>query len=416
MLGDSINRDVLVLVLAGGEGKRLYPLTADRAKPAVPFGGHYRIIDFALSNFINSGFYRIKVLTQYKSESLNQHISRGWNLSSQLNHFVETVPPQQRTGPEWFRGSADAVFQNMNIITDERPKYVCVFGADHIYKMDVRQMLRFHVESRASCTIAAIPVPVAEASSFGCIQVDDAGRMKEWQEKPRHPKPMPARPDMALASMGNYIFSIDALMEVIDKDQESDTSQHDFGKDIIPRILADRGNVFVYDFSQNVVPGMSERERGYWRDVGDLDAYWAASMDLVSVSPVMDIHNRAWPIHNYLPPSPPAKFVFADEEHDRVGIATDSLVCSGAIISGGRIHRSILSPWVRINSYASVEDSVLMDRVDVGRHAKIRKAIIDKGVKVPPETEIGYDRAADERRFHVTRGGVVVIPKGAPLA
>lgn len=413
MITSVMDRQILTMILAGGEGRRLHPLTEERAKPAVPFGGRYRIIDFVLSNFVNSGFYKIKILTQYKSDSLNKHISRGWNLSSLVGHYIETVPPQQRRGKEWFKGSADAIFQNMNIITDERPEILCVFGADHIYKMDVRQMLEFHVEKNAGCTIAAIPVPISEASAFGVIQVDEQWRIVGWEEKPKfNPKTIPGRPDMVLASMGNYIFDMDCLVGAIHLDAENVASSHDFGGNIIPSLLG-RDDLYAYDFSRNHIPGMNEREVGYWRDVGDLDAFWASNMDLVSVSPIMDIHNRNWPIHTYTASAPPAKFVFDDQEHKRVGSATDSLVSEGCIISGGAVERSILSPWVRINSFAHVSDSILMEAVDVGRHAKVRKAILDKGVRVLPGATLGYDPERDAARFHISKNGVVVVPKGA---
>ncbi|MCB1154437.1 glucose-1-phosphate adenylyltransferase, partial [bacterium] len=372
---EGLRRNVLVMILAGGEGTRLKPLTEDRAKPAVPFGGRYRIIDFALSNFVNSGFYKIKILTQYKSDSLNKHISRGWRLSAKLGHYVEAVPAQMRRGPEWYKGSADAIFQNMNLITDEKPDFVIVFGADHIYKMDVSQMLEYHEEKGAICTVAAIPVSVEQAKSFGVIQVDEDWRIIGFQEKPAEPKTIPGRPDMALASMGNYIFSIDTITESIERDAIDENSTHDFGKNIIPA-LVDSKKLFAYDFSRNNVPGMTEHERGYWRDVGDIDAYWAASMDLVAVDPVFNLYNRLWPIYGESEVAPPAKFVFADDENKRIGLATDSLVSEGCIVSGGRIHRTILGPWARINSYSHVEDSVIMDRVDVGRHAQIRRAIL----------------------------------------
>lgn len=407
--------DVLTMILAGGEGKRLMPLTTHRAKPAVPFAGRYRIIDFVLSNFINSGFYKIKILTQYKSDSLNKHIMRGYRFSAQFRHYIEPVPAQMRTGPDWFKGSADAIYQNLNIITDENPEYCCVFGADHIYKMDVRQMLDFHIVKGADATIAAVPVPLEKASAFGVMEVDKDWRLVGFEEKPANPKPMPTDPNMALVSMGNYIFSVESLLEEILADNQNPDSVHDFGKSIIPAMLATR-KVFIYDFTSNVVPGMGEKERGYWRDVGDLDSYFETSMDLVNVTPIIDIHNRQWPIHTYTVQGPPAKFVFADERSRRVGLATDSLVSEGVIVSGGHIDRSVISPFVRINSYSEIDECILLEGVDVGRYARLRRCIIDKFVRVPAHMEIGYNHKLDRQRgFTVTESGLTVIPKNTRI-
>jgi len=401
---------VLGVVLAGGEGRRLWPLTAERAKPAVPFGGTYRIIDFVLSNFVNSGILRVKVLTQYKSDSLLQHLYQGWHLASNVGHYVEPVPAQQRMGKHWFRGSADALYQSLNVVADEDPDLVCVFGGDHIYKMDIRQMIAFHLDKDADLTVAALPVPVEEARSFGIIQVDDDGLMLGFEEKPEVPREMPDRPGWALASMGNYIFDPDVLTEALTRDAEQETS-HDFGKNILP-MLAANARVYVYNFLSNAIPGMQEDERGYWKDVGTIDAYWTANMDLVRVKPVLDLYNPRWPIRTLVITRPPAKFVFADPAGDRVGIATDSLVSPECIISGGRIDRSVLFPRVRINSFSYVQESVLFEGVNVGRYCRIRRAIIDKDVDIPPRTEIGHDPELDRQRFHVSEGGVVVIPKG----
>jgi len=405
---------VLALVLAGGEGRRLWPLTADRAKPAVPIAGRYRLIDFVLSNFVNSGLLKVKVLTQYKSDSLNTHIARGWRLPAMLDLYVEAVPAQQRTGTSWFRGSADAAFQSLNVITDENPDLVAIFGGDHIYKMDVRQMVDEHVERQADATVAVLPVPVAEATEFGVLEIDVSGRVLAFEEKPAVPKEMPGRPGFALASMGNYVFNSGVLIEELTKDAEGE-SQHDFGRNILPDMVARGKQVFAYDFSQNVIPGASEAARGYWRDVGTIQAYFDAHMDLVGVVPSLDLHNQKWPIRSWTRPLPPAKFVFADPgEHNgkpRMGYATDSLIAEGCIISGGHVNRTVCSPMVRINSFSSVEESIILDGVDVGRHARIRRAIIDKGVHIPPHTEIGYDPEADARRFTVS-DGIVVIPKG----
>lgn len=405
---------VLVMILAGGEGTRLYPLTKERAKPAVPFGGRYRIIDFVLSNFINSGFFQLKVLTQFKSESLNRHLSLAWRLSPKLDQYIDPVPAQMRTGRDWYRGTADAIYQNINLIKDVNPKYVCVFGGDHVYKMDVRQMLSYHIKKGAELTVSAIPKAIKEASSFGIIEVDREWRIKGFEEKPKNPKPIPGRPDMALVSMGNYIFNTEVLLEEVTVDAEKKDSRHDFGKDIIPSIRKKR-RLFVYDFASNKIPGMTPAEKGYWMDVGSLDAYWQASMDLVAVSPVFNLYNGEWPIRTYYPTCPPAKFVFADKERDRVGIATDSMVSEGCIISGGQINRSILSPQVRINSYSYVTESILMEGVNVGRHAKIKRAIIDKYVDIPQGMEIGYNIKEDKKRFYVTDSGIVVVPKEAVL-
>jgi glucose-1-phosphate adenylyltransferase len=403
---------ILAMILAGGEGRRLDPLTRDRAKPAVPFGGRYRIVDFVLSNFANSGVVRMKVLVQYKSESLNTHVQRAWRLTSLLNEFVEIVPAQMRYGPRWFEGSADAIYQNLNIITDEEPEHTFVFGADHVYRMDVRQMLVFHQERKSDLTVAAIPIPVEQADEYGIIEVDAEGRMVGFVEKPKEsPKTMPGDPTRCLASMGNYLFNTEALVQEIVRDAGDPQSAHDFGKSIVTGMYA-RRPVFVYDFAQNRVPGQSEKERGYWRDVGSLDAYFQSNMDLVAVDPVFSLYNSEWPIYTIQHNNPPAKFVFANERENRVGKATDSLVSEGCIVSGGQVHHCILSPRVRVNSYSSVEDSILFEDVNVGRHCRIRRAIIDKHVDVPPGTQIGYDLEEDRRRFHVTESGIVVLPTG----
>ncbi len=405
----------LAMILAGGEGRRLAPLTQERAKPAVPFGGRYRIIDFVLSNFANSGVLRMKVLTQYKSDSLNTHISRGWRLSHMLGQFVESVPAQQRTGPEWYRGSADAIYQNLNLVTDEEPQYVFVFGADHIYRMDVQQMLDFHIAQKADCTVAAIPVPIEEASNFGIITADETGRMVDFQEKPKNPKPMLGDPGKALVSMGNYLFTTEALVREIVRDA-GEESAHDFGKSIITG-MHNRTRVAVYDFATNQVPGQGPAEIGYWRDVGDLDTYYECNMDLVAVDPRLSLYNERWPI--FTAPSftaPPAKFVFANVEENRIGSATDSVVSEGCIISGGRINRCVLSPNVRVNSYAEITDSILFEGVQVGRRARIRNAIIDKNVDIPAGVQIGYDPAEDRKRFFVSPKGLVVVPKGMRIA
>ena len=404
--------DVLVMILAGGEGSRLRPLTAERAKPAVPFGGRYRIIDFALSNFVNSGFFKIKVLTQYKSESLAQHISRGWHLTSQVDQYIEIVPAQQRTGPGWYIGSADAIYQNLNLIADETPRDVCVFGADNIYKMDVSQMLRFHRKRNAGLTVAAIPVPIEEAHNFGVIEVDENWKLVRFLEKPKKPPHMPGHPELALASMGNYIFDADTLVDELLKDASDSTSVHDFGKNIITNMVTKGEHpVYVYDFSRNFIEGQTDAEKGYWRDVGTIYSYWESSMELVSLTPAFNLYNRKWPIRSYYEHYPPAKFVHDDPRIARVGTAVNSIVAEGVIVSGGMIRSSVLFPRVRINSYSHVEECVLFEGVNVGRRARVRRAIVDKNVEIPPDSVIGYDLEADAKRFTVS-DGIVVIPKG----
>jgi glucose-1-phosphate adenylyltransferase len=405
---------VLVMVLAGGEGRRLGPLTNERAKPAVPFGGRYRIIDLVLSNFVNSGLRQIKVLTQYKSASLEEHIARAWHLSPMLDNYIETIPAQQRTGKDWFKGSADAVYQTMHVITDDSPEHVCIFGGDHVYKMDMRQMLAEHLGNDADVTVAAIPVRKAEAKEFGVIEADVEGHIKAFHEKVADPPSMPDRPGMSLASMGNYIFKTSALLKALEEDAPLETSSHDFGKDIIPTMVKNGGRAFTYDFAKNRVPG-EEEGYAYWRDVGTVDAYWSAQMDLVAIQPAFNLYNQRWPIRTSLSHDPPAKFVFRDEANARVGIATESLVSLGCIVSGGRIHRSVLSNGVRVNSFSHIEECVIFENVVIGRHAKIRRAIIDKDVEIPAGTEIGYNLAEDRKRWYVSEGGIVVIPKRAKL-
>ena len=401
---------VMAMVLAGGQGSRLQPLTADRAKPAVPFGGTYRLIDFALSNLVNGGVRKIVVLTQYKSHSLDRHIAQMWRLSPMLGNYVATVPAQMRTGPRWFAGSADAVYQNLNLVNDERPDCICVFGADHIYRMDPRQMIEHHLTSGAGVTLAGIRVPIEQAPSFGIIEPDPSGRVLSFREKPKDPTPVPGSPGEAYASMGIYMFSTRALVDAVTADADRADSKHDLGGSIIP-MLVQRGEASVYDFQTNEVPGVTQREVGYWRDVGDLDSYYEASMDLVAVDPVFNLYNREWPILNWQPlGAPPAKFVFDDE--GRRGMAIDSLVSPGVIVSGGAVRRSILSPDVRVNTGAVVEGCVLMDGVQVGRGAIVRHAIVDKNVLVPPGARIGVDPELDQARFAVSRTGVVAIGKG----
>ena len=401
---------VMAMVLAGGQGTRLQPLTIDRAKPAVPFGGTYRLIDFALSNLVNGGISKIVVLTQYKSHSLDRHIAQMWRLLPMLGNYVATVPAQMRTGPRWFAGSADAVYQNLNLVRDERPNYICVFGADHIYRMDPSQMIAHHMASGAGVTLAGIRVPIKEAKAFGIIEPDHRGRVAAFLEKPDNPPSAPGAPNQAYASMGIYVFSTQTLIDAVTEDSRDEDSNHDLGGSIIP-MLVKRGEASVYDFSSNEVPGVSERERAYWRDVGDLDSYYEASMDLVAVDPVFNLYNHDWPIYTFQSSdTPPAKFVFDDE--GRRGHALDSLVSPGVIISGGTARRSILSPYVRINSGALVENSVLMNGVQIGRGAVVRRAIVDKNVLIPPGAHIGVDPVQDRRRFSVSQKGIVAIGKG----
>jgi glucose-1-phosphate adenylyltransferase len=404
--------NVFGIVLAGGEGKRLMPLTLDRAKPAVPFGGNYRLIDFALSNLVNAGFRRIVVLTQYKSHSLDRHIAQTWHLSPLLGNYVTPVPAQMRRGPYWFSGSADAIYQNLNLLNDERPDYVAVFGADNIYRMDPSHMLEQHVETGAAVTVAALRAPLSQADQFGVIEAGaDGHTITAFREKPKDAVGLPDAPDQVFASMGNYLFSTDALIEAVTSDAEASESSHDMGGNIVP-MLVGSGAAHVYDFSKNVVPGESERDHGYWRDVGTLDAYYDAHMDLVSVDPVFNLYNMEWPILTWQEPLPPAKFVF--DEDGRRGHAVDSMVCAGVVISGATARRSVLSPGVHLHSFAEVEGSVLMQGVDVGQRAVVRRAILDKNVCVEPGAQVGVDHEVDrERGFAISDGGVTVVGKGA---
>jgi glucose-1-phosphate adenylyltransferase len=400
-----LSANVLGIVLAGGEGKRLWPLTADRAKPAVPFGGNYRLIDFVLSNLVNAGMDRICVLTQYKSHSLDRHISTTWRLSSVLGQYITTVPAQQRLGRRWYTGSADAIYQSLNLVYDEHPDYIAVFGADHVYRMDPGQMLARHMASGAGVTVAGIRVPRTEAKAFGVINSDEHGHIVEFLEKPSDPPGTPDDPDVTFASMGNYVFTTEALLEALRADAEDDDSDHDMGGDIIPRMVA-QGDANVYDFADNVVPGATDRDAGYWRDVGTVDAYYEAHTDLVSVHPIFNLYNERWPIRTASAPLPPAKFVEG-------GIAQDSIVGAGTIISGAIVRRSVISPNVRIDAGAEVSDSVVLPGTRVGRGAVVRGAILDKNVIVPDGALVGVDLGLDRARYTVSQGGVVVIGKGA---
>ena len=403
---------VFGIVLAGGEGKRLMPLTAERAKPAVPFAGSYRLIDFALSNLINSGLRRIVVLTQYKSHSLDRHISQTWRMSPLLGSYVASMPAQQRLGKRWYSGSADAILQSMNALSDEHPDYVVVVGADHVYRMDFDQMLKSHIESGMEATVAAIRQPIDSASQFGVIEVDAANPFKiaSFREKPEQPAPLPGHPDQALVSMGNYIFSASALIEAIERDGETVDSGHDMGGDIIPYFV-NQGSAGVYDFAFNSIPGATERDRYYWRDVGSLDSYYEAHMDLISTMPIFNLYNYEWPVFNQQINLPPAKFIHDSEGNQ--GRTFDSIVSLGVVVSGGIVERSVLSPGVRINSRSLITDSVLLDSVQVGRDCTIRKAILDKGVVVTDGASVGISSERDlERGFTVTPSGLTVVPKG----
>lgn len=397
--------NVLSIVLAGGEGKRLMPLTADRAKPAVPFGGSYRLVDFVLSNLVNAGYLRICVLTQYKSHSLDRHITTTWRVGSMLGDYVTPVPAQQRLGPRWYTGSADAIFQSLNLVYDEMPEYVSVFGADHVYRMDPEQMVQSHIDSGASVTVAGIRVPASQASAFGIIKTDASGKkITEFMEKPVEAPTIPGSPNESFASMGNYVFSTDALIEALKKDAADETSIHDMGSNIIP-MLTEKGEANVYDFATNEVPGSTDRDRGYWRDVGTIDSYHDAHMDLVSVHPVFNLYNKEWPTLTDLPPLAPAKFVQGGNAHD-------SIVGAGSIISGAHVRTSVVAHEVRVNDGAYVDGSVLMPGVQIGRGAVIRRAILDKNVIVPDGAQIGVDLEQDRKHYTVSDSGVVVLGKG----
>jgi glucose-1-phosphate adenylyltransferase len=405
---------ILGIVLAGGEGKRLAPLTLDRAKPAVPFAGLYRLIDFALSNLVNANILKIAVLTQYKSHSLDRHITMTWRMSNLLGNYVTPVPAQQRLGPRWYTGSADAIFQSLNLIYDERPDLVVVFGADHVYRMDPRQMWEQHLDGGAGVTVAGIPVPRAEATAFGVIQTADDGRKIEaFLEKPADPPGLPGRPDETYASMGNYVFSTEALLDTLHTDAADENSKHDMGGNIVP-MLTGQGGAQVYDFQSNEVPGETAGSERYWRDVGTIDSYFEAHMDLCDVVPAFNLYNEHWPILTHIASRPPAKFVHNDG--DRVGKAIDSIVSNGVIVSGASVTESVLSPGAHLHSWATVERSVIMDGVDVGRRAVVRNAILDKNVRVGPGVEIGVDKEDDKARgFTVSDEGVTVVGKGVEV-
>jgi glucose-1-phosphate adenylyltransferase len=402
---------VLAIVLAGGEGKRLMPLTADRAKPGVPFGGIYRLIDFALSNVVNSGYLKVVVLTQYKSHSLDRHIATTWRMSTMLGNYVAPVPAQQRVGKRWYLGSADAIFQSLNLLHDEKPDIVVVVGADHVYRMDFSQMVEQHVTSGAACTVAAIRQPVSMAGQFGVIDVHpgDRARIRQFLEKPANPAGLPDSPGEILASMGNYVFDADALVEAVTRDSDREKSRHDMGGDIVPA-FASQGNAGVYDFRDNQVPGSIDRDRGYWRDVGTLGSYHAAHLDLVSVLPVFNLYNYSWPMYTSHGPHPPAKLVRGPG--GEAPAAYDAVLSPGVVITGGSVARSVLSPSVRVETDADISDSVLLDGVVVGRGAVVRNAIIDKGVVIPKGAEVGVNLDADRARGLRVHDGLTVMGKG----
>jgi len=412
-------QNILAMVLAGGKGERLYPLTLHRAKPAVPFGGKYRIIDFTLSNCLNSGLRKIAVLIQYKSHSLDRHIRRGWNiLNQEVGEFIASIPPQQRIGEDWYKGTADAVYQNLFLMDNEQPDFLLVLAGDHIYKMNYADMYDFLIAKQADVVVGAIEFPLAEASRFGVIGVDDECRIVRFDEKPKHPMPLPSDPAQAFVSMGIYLFRAEVIRKQLTDSRIStllstDTkheSLHDFGKNIIPRMIQN-SRVFAFKFHDE-----NKKAVKYWRDIGTLDAYWEANMDLVAVDPLFNMYDQMWPIRTYQGQFPPAKFVFADDyEGGRMGIALDSIVCGGCIVSGARVQNSVLSPNVLVQDHAEVRESVVMENVVIGEHCRIRRAIIDKDVNIPPKTEIGYDLGADRSRFTVTDSGLVAISKGMKL-
>ncbi len=407
----NILKNVLTFVMAGGKGERLYPLTRDRTKPAVPFGGSYRIIDFTLSNCLNSNLRKIYVITQYKSLSLHRHLQLGWDLfNHELAEFITIVPAQQRVDASWYRGTADAIYQNLYTIEKLHPEHVLITSGDHVYKMDYGEMIRFHNEKGADLTIGVIEMERDKASGFGTVAVDEDWRTRVFKEKVKDPPAMNEDPNKTLVSMGIYVFNTEILEEVLTLDSR-EKSEHDFGKNIVPMMVARGDKVFAYNFKDE-----NRKEVLYWRDVGTIDSYWEANMDLISVTPVFNLYDENWPIRTYQEQAPPAKFVFAQvEEGGRLGVALDSIVASGSIISGGKVERSVLSPLVRVNSYSHVYESILMEGAQVGRRCRIRRAIIDKNVHIPPDTVIGYDPEEDRRRFYVSEGGVVVIPKDTKL-
>lgn len=406
---------VLAMVMAGGKGTRLEPLTSARSKPSVPFGGKYRIIDFVLSNIVNSGIYSCYVLTMFKSQSLTEHLQETWNFGSMLaDHFIVPVPAQMRTGEHWYRGTADAIWQNFNLVDDHGAEELLIFGGDHIFVMNVAHMLEYSRERKADCTIACLPFPIEQAHEFGVIEVDEEWRIIGFQEKPKEPKCIPGQPHLALVSMGNYIFNTKILKRYLATDAEDRSSSHDFGKNVLPAMLRDGGRLYAYDYRRNEIPGSAEdSDCTYWRDVGTLDAFYEANMDLRAVHPQLDLYNRAWPIRSASDQLPPAKFVHNAE--GRVGQAVQSIVCEGSVISGGLVIDSVVGRECRVNSFSEVRQCVLMDDVHIGRGAQVQRAIIDKHVRIPPGDRIGYDPVEDAKRFKLTEGGIVIIAKAQAI-
>lgn len=400
---------VLGIILAGGEGSRLMPLTSSRTKPAVPFAGSYRLIDFALNNFINSDLFRVYVLTQFKSQSLSSHMKRGWKLSSITGHFIDTIPAQMRDGKRWYEGTADAIFQNIRFIEQQDPEHVCIFGSDHIYKMDIRQMLCFHKENKAKLTVSAIRMPIQEATQFGVIEIDEHNRMIGFEEKPSFPKPIPGQPDWALVSMGNYIFETDTLCQELRCDATNMDSSHDFGKDIIPKLFP-RGDVYVYDFATNIIAG--ETSGNYWRDVGTIDSYWQSQMDLLGKKPKFSLYNKNWQLHTYYPPLPPANFIDVDSNLVEI---KNSMISGGSHIQGSKINKSILGYNTNIGRGSFVNESIILGNVKIGEGCIINRAVIDNNVEIAAGTVIGENLELDRQRFTVSDGGIVVISKGSKV-
>ncbi|KHT61923.1 glucose-1-phosphate adenylyltransferase [Photobacterium gaetbulicola] len=400
---------VLGMILAGGEGSRLRPLTDTRTKPAVPFGGSYRLIDFALNNFLNADLMKIYVLTQFKSQSLYVHMKKGWNVSGITGRFIDPIPAQMRMGKRWYDGTADAIYQNLRFIQLEEPDQVCIFGSDHIYKMDVKQMLDFHLEKNADLTVSALRMPVSEASAFGVIEVDENGCMVGFEEKPANPKSIPGDPEHALVSMGNYIFERETLCKELEEDAIDENSSHDFGKDIIPKLFP-QGKVFVYDFTTNIIPG--EKTAGYWRDVGTIESYWQAHMDLLSEDAPFSLYNRQWQLHTYYPPLPPATVL--DSDDCKVDI-NNCMISAGSYIRGAKVHRSVLGFRTNVDHDTTISESVILGDVKIGANCSIRRAIIDKNVMIAPGTVIGENLEEDKKKYHVSDEGIVVIPKGAKI-
>jgi len=403
---------VLTFIMAGGKGERLWPLTKDRTKPAVPFGGVYRIIDFTLSNCVNSGLRKVYILTQYKSASLHRHIRLGWNIvSPDLGEYIELLPAQQRVSDTWYLGTSDAIYQNLYTLEIDKPDDVVILAGDHIYKMNYYSMLDFHRGVDADLTVAVVEIDKSQSKHFGVVEADNGGWVRGFQEKPAHPKVIPHQPDKIYASMGIYVFKHEVIEQELHDDAHNPNSSHDFGKDIIPQMLKKGLKVATYNFMDE-----NKKEAQYWRDIGTIEAYFEANMDLIQVDPIFNLYDKEWPIRTYQEQFPPAKTVFSgDEVTGRVGLMLDSMVSSGCIVSGGRIQRSVLSPNVRINSYSQISDSILMEGVNVGRYAKVRRAIIDKDVTIPAGTVIGYDPAEDKKKFYVTESGIVVVAKGTEI-